>query len=316
METNSSILEIAFSRAFQDIQQRKVNEMKLPSTRSGIAAVGFILAAVLVCAPLSRAQYGSSGQQQQQPAPSLQQQPAPKPAAQQPPAAPADPEEDKAYKAFTDLKPDATDQQIQIGEQFVQKYPSGPYTEPVYARLVTAFYQKQQYDKMYAAADKAIVLNPDDVTVLTLVGWVIPHQYNPNDIEADRRLEKAANYEKHALDVLPTMPKPANVTDEQFAKAKATATAQAHSGLGLVYFRQQDFANSVAEMQKATQTDPTPDQVDLYILGVGLNQLKRYPEAVKVFESCGGMAGPMQDRCKQRGAEAKKLAAAPPAPPK
>ena len=32
---------------------------------------------------------------------------------------------------------------------------------------------------MYADADKALALNPDDVTVLVLVGWVIPHYYDP-----------------------------------------------------------------------------------------------------------------------------------------
>ena len=291
--------------------------MKLLSTRTQIAFRAFALFAALGFATASHAQYGGAGRssQDQPPPPDTKQQQTAKPAAQQAQAAP-DPEQDKAYKAFTDLKPDAIDQQIQLGEQYLQKYPNGIYAEQVYARLVAAYYAKQQFDKMYAAADKATALNPDDVTVLTLVGWVIPHQYDPNDPETDRRLTKAATYEKHALEVLPTMPKPAGITDEQFAKAKATATAQAHSGLGLVYFRQQDFANSVSEMQKAVAADATPDPVDFYIMGVGLSQLKRYPEAVDAFHKCGQMPGAMQDRCKSHEADEKKLAAAAPAPSK
>jgi len=87
--------------------------MKLPSYRNRIVIFGAAFAVALSVAPISHAQYGGSGGQQQPP-PSLQ--PA-KPGAQQEqkPAAqaPVDPEEEKAYKAFTDVKPDAFDQQIQ-----------------------------------------------------------------------------------------------------------------------------------------------------------------------------------------------------------
>lgn len=293
--------------------------MKLPSHRSGILIVSVALAVVLGVAPVLHAQYGGSGGQQQQAPPPTQQQPA-KPGTQQEqqPAAqaPADPEEEKAYKGFTDVKPEAYDQQIQVGEQYLQKYPTGRYAEQVYARLTNAYFQKQQFDKMYAASDKALSMNPNDVTVLVLVGWVIPHNYDPNDVEADRRLTKAENYEKHAIELLTTMPKPDNITDEQFNKAKTASLAQAHSGLGLVYFRQQQFDKAVTEMQQAVKLDTTPDSVDLYILGVSLSQLKRYPEAADAFKQCSSTPGAVQDRCKQREGEAKKLAAAQPAPPK
>ena len=318
----SRTLEIARSERSETSIQQGENLMKLPSHRTGIIVAAIALVAALASAPILHAQYGGSGgQQQQSPPPSLQQpNPPAKAGAQQEqkPAqqAPADPEEEKAYKAFTDVKPEAFDQQIQVGEQYLQKYPTGRYTEQVYARLANAYFQKQQFDKMYAAGDKALASNPNDVSVLVLVGWVIPHNYDPNDPEAEHRLAKAETYEKHALEVLAAMPKPDNVTDEQFAKAKQASLAQAHSGLGLVYFRQQQFDKAVTEMQQAVKLDPTPDSVDLYILGVSLSQLKRYPEAADTFKQCASIPGAVQDRCKQREGEAKKLAAAQPAPPK
>ena len=318
----SSKLEIARSERSETSIQQGGNSMKLPSHRSGIVVAAIALVAALTSAPILHAQYGGSGgQQQQSPPPSLQQpNPPAKAGAQQEqkpaPQAPADPEEEKAYKAFTDVKPESFDQQIQVGEQYLQKYPSGRYAEQVYARLANAYFQKQQFDKMYAAGDKALASNPNDVSVLVLVGWVIPHNYDPNDPEAEHRLAKAETYEKHALEVLATMAKPEGVTDEQFAKAKQASLAQAHSGLGLVYFRQQQFDKAVTEMQQAVKLDPTPDSVDLYILGVSLSQLKRYPEAADTFKQCASIPGAVQDRCRQREGEAKKLAAAQPAPPK
>lgn len=233
------------------------------------------------------------------------------------PAAPkADPEEEAAYKAFNDTKPDDADKRIQLGEKYVEKYPSGKYDAQVYSGLTVAEYAKLDLPKMYADADKALALNPDDVNVLVLVGWVIPRKFDPNDLAADRTLDKGEKYEKHALEVLATLPKPANLSDEQFAKVKAQGESQAHSGLGLIYFRRQNYAESVEELKKATTDPANQDPVDYYILGLDLTQLKRFSESADAFQKCAAIPGGMQDRCKQMGADAKKQAAATPAAPK
>jgi len=297
--------------------------MKFLLNRHGIGHLMLVFVVWLGFSPNLRAQSGYGGQyggglnSEPQNQPKLAPTTPPKTGAQPVNTLPPpNPEEEKAYKSFTDTKPDAYDQQIQAGEEYIHKYPGGHYEEQVYARLANAYFQKNQLDKMYGAADKALALNGDDVSVLVLVGWVMPHNYDPNDPEAERRLTKAEHYETRAIELLSAMPKPDNITDEQFAKAKTASLAQAHSGLGLVYFRQQQFEKSVAEMQQAVKLDTTPDSVDLYILAVGLNQLKRYPEAADAYEKCAATPGAVQDRCKQRLLEVKKLAAAQPAPPK
>lgn len=296
--------------------------MKLPmkSARYSFVAFLFLLFSGLV--PAAFAQYGGGGgmqQQQQQPPPSLkQQQQQPSITGVQPPgdAPKADPEEEKAYKDFHDLKSDQVDQEIQAGEAFVQKYPTSKYTEIVYSRLVTAYFAKQQYDKMFAAADKALALNDKDVVVLTLVGWVIPHSYDPNDIEAERKLDKAESYEKHALETLPTLEKPAGMTDEDFAKAKTEQSSTAHSGLGLVYFRRQQYAESAKELEQAVQLARKPDPVDLYVLGMDDTQTKHFSDAADAFQKCAAAPGGLAATCKQKAEQAKKDAVSQPAPPK
>jgi tetratricopeptide (TPR) repeat protein len=134
---------------------------------------------------------------------------------------------------------------------------------------------------------------------------IIPHLYNHDDPDAEKKLDKAESYEKHAIDVIPTLTKPDNLSDEQFATAKASKLSEAHSGLGLVYFRQQDFPNSVKELQLATNGNESPDPTDLYALGTGLQQLNRTSEAGDAFAKCGQIPGGLQDRCKQMAAQAK-----------
>ena len=219
-----------------------------------------------------------------------------------------DRKEENAYKAFYNQK-DELDKKIQLGQAFLQKYPKSPLAEAVDAGLVNAYVAKQDWKDVYASADNALALKPDDVDVLTTVGWVIPHVYQPDDSDASAELDKAEKYEKHALEVMATMPKPSHLSDAQFSEAKARKSAQAHSALGLVYYRREDFANSAKELEQAMQGEPNPDATDLYVFGMDLQNLKRYGEAADAFHRCAQTTGALEDACKQNADVATKQSA-------
>lgn len=222
-----------------------------------------------------------------------------------------DPQEEAAYKEFYSASPQDADKKIELGKDFLQKYPMSRYAESVDAGLVQAYYLKQDWKNFYATADQALALSPDDAGVLTMVGWVIPHVYNPNDPDAAKSLDKAEQYEKHAMQVVQTMPKPAAMTDDQFAQSKTALLSEAHSGLGLVYFRRQQPEDSVKELQQATQIAQKPDPTDFFVMGIDLQTLGRNPEAADAFNKCAEIPSGLQDRCKQSAETAKKQAAPP-----
>jgi len=291
--------------------------MKLSLICKKIGVLGIVLAAGIALTPALYAQQGGS-------APALPQNPTTKPEAPALPGAAdltktqaeppkVNPQEEADYATFVGTKPDPPDAQIQLGQKFLETYPSSKYTEMVNARLTQDYYVKQDWKNFYVCAGKALSLNPDNVDVLVLVGWVIPRSYDPNNIEADRQLDKAEGYDKHALQILQTVQKPTGVTDEQFATTKAMYLSQAHSGLGLVYFRRQDYADSVTELQQAITATSSPDPTDYYVSGLDLLRLKRFEEAADAFQKCSQIAGPLQDRCKQLSEQAKKQAATAPA---
>jgi len=309
------------------------------NSRRTILAIGFL--ATLACATSALAQSTTGTPQSQQQTPSTTPsspatpQPAkpgdfsPAPVGTGTTAATADapkidPAEESAYKAFSDLKPDDEDKkaphagdtdrdkQVKLGEDFVAKYPLSKYDLQVFTQLVQDYYTKNDPDKMYASAKSALNLDPDDVSVLVLVGWVIPHSTSGGDPEANQRLDAAEQYEKHALDLIQTLPKPANLTDEQFAQVKRQAESEAHSGLGLVYFRRQDLPNSVTQLQASTASATSVDPTDYFVLGIDLMQLKRYSEAVDAFQKCTSVPSGLKDNCAQRLATAKTAAAASP----
>jgi tetratricopeptide (TPR) repeat protein len=264
------------------------------------AIAGFIAVPCVFAQGQQSQQQTNPAQQTQKPSLSNPQQ-----NAQAPP--PVDPKEEAAYKKFYDMNPSTPsdyDAQIQAGEEFLKDYPQSRYREAVYARLANAYFKKGQLDKVCDAADKALALSPDDVSVLTQVGWMIPHA-NPNTANYDQDLAKAEQYEKHALEVLNTLNKPANLTQEQFDQTKNEAIATSHSGLGLVYFREKKYEMSSAELTQATTVTTDNDPTDFFVLGIDDENLQKYPDSAKAFDACAQISSPLQDRCKQASAEAK-----------
>jgi tetratricopeptide (TPR) repeat protein len=288
--------------------------VSIPSIRRSARVMLPILVAGIIIAPISHAQMGgsrspatpiqSSTDMQQTEMHELTD-------VQRQPGVTVDAKEQKAYDAFFRVSSEDPDKKILLGNAFLGKYPKSIFAESVEAGLTDAYYDKQDWKDFYSAADKALAIKPDDVDVLASVGWVIPHFYNPHDDNADEQLNKAETLEKHAIEVMATMPKPARLTDAQFASAKAQKASQAHSALGLVYFRREDYANSATELQQVIQKNANPDQTDLFVLGMDLQNLDKFADAAEVFERCGQIAGNLQDRCKQNADMARKQVAQP-----
>jgi tetratricopeptide (TPR) repeat protein len=273
--------------------------MKRRSIRYGIriSLIALIVAVGFATPSYARQGYGEKPPSQQSSKPSASAQGA------QPEVPKVDPKEQADYKAFFEAQ-DA-DKKVQFGQDFLQKYPASQYASSVYSQLVSAYYKKQDWDNLYATAERAIAKNPDDVDVLTLVGWIIPHTTKSDEPDAAKKFDKAESYEKHALEVIPAIPKPATLTDDQFASAKADKMSQAHSGLGLVYFRRGDYEDTVKELQQATKAAGAADPTDFYVMGVALQKLDRNGDAADAYSKCSQIPGALQDRCKQSAAQVK-----------
>jgi tetratricopeptide (TPR) repeat protein len=226
-----------------------------------------------------------------------------------PNAAPANAEEDAAFKAVSDAPTTDQAKRIELGEAFVQKYPNSRYRSPVYGMLVMAYVQNGQVQKMEEVADKEIALNPNDVQVLAVVGQTLPRAMNSKTPEPDKVLAKAEDYSKKAIELTPTITKPPTVSDDQFTVAKNQTLGMAHGGLGLVYIRKGKFSEAIPELNQAVTIDPTPDPVNYYLLGMAQIKTSHFEDAVIAYNKCAAMPGAMQETCKKGAEEAKKLGA-------
>lgn len=219
-----------------------------------------------------------------------------------------DPKEVAAYQAFH-AADEGGDKKIHLGLAFLAKYPSDRYTAAVYEELSQTYYDKKDLPSFYAYSEKGLALFPDDVHLLALSGWVIPRAFDSREADADKKLDRAEAYEKHALEMLDKIPKPDGLADDQFARFKTGESAVAHSGLGLVYFRREQYDASEKELEIATKDETTPDPTDFYILGADLDNLSRYKEAADAFNRCAQIPGAVQDNCKKYASDATQRAA-------
>lgn len=208
-----------------------------------------------------------------------------------------DPREEAAYESFR--KAGDPDKKIKLGNAFLAKYPGDRYSEAVYEELTQSYYDSKDLTSFYAFTDKGLALFPDDVHLLALSGWVIPRAFTPTDPDGDKKLDKAETQLRHALDVLSRMEKPSVFTDQQFTQYKNDEAAEAHSGLGLVYFREEKYDESAKELQTAVAGESKPDQTDLFVLGADYENLDQHKQAADAFSRCAQISGAMQDKCKQ-----------------
>src|ERR1700688_1923857 len=220
---------------------------------------------------------------------------------------PVNAEEDAAIKAFRSAPLTDMAKKDQLGEEFLQKYPQSHYRSEVYALLVRGYLSLGQVDKMETAGDKEIELNPADAQTLAIVGSTLPRVMNATTPEPQKRLDKAEQYSKRALEVLPTLVKPDELSDADFLKAKDQTSALAYSGLGLVAFRRQRFAEAIPNFEQAVKLDLVPDPVNFYLLGIANEKTSHFDDAVNEFTKSAAVPAGLQATCKASADEAKKF---------
>jgi len=265
------------------------------------AAVLGLTVATFLGAGVSSAQYGQAAS------------PSPAPAATQntPPSKDSgkpqkvNKAEEAAYKSVLAAQGGDPAMEIQVGEDFITKFPMSRYVPGVYGMLTTAYYTTGNTDKMFAAGAKALELNPDNVDVLALLAMAIPRRVKSNTPDGPQQLQKAEVYAHHAIELIPALTKPDTVDDATFEKAKNDKLALCHSGLGLLDIGHQKFEDARTELTQAVQLATSPDPVDYYLLGNADSQASYMNGAIAAYDKCAA-TGPLMTQCKAREDAVKK----------
>src|SRR5580704_12508824 len=211
----------------------------------------------------------------------------------------------KAYKEVYDARGGDPAHLIEVGEAFIAKFPMSVYAGAVYSELASAYLNTNQPDKMVTAGSKAVEINPDNVDVLPLLAWAIPRRVTGQTPDAAQQLAKAQDYAKHGIQLLTTMPKPEEMDDAAFTKAKNEKLAMCHDGIGVAEVKTGKYDDAIAELNQSVELSATPDPVDFYLLGVANQLTSHFTDSMAAFTKCS-TAGPLQAQCKSGLDEVKK----------
>jgi tetratricopeptide (TPR) repeat protein len=214
--------------------------------------------------------------------------------------------EEAAYKNVVAAQGGDPNMEIQVGEDFVTKFPMSQYVPGVYGMLTTAYFSTGNTDKMFASGAKALELNPNNVDVLALLSMAIPRREKPTMPDYAVQMKNAEQYAHRTIELIPTLDKPATVDDATFEKAKNDKLALAHSGLGLIDLNvKKDFEGARTELTQAVTLATSPDPVDFYLLGNADAQDGYLNGAIAAFDKCAA-TGPLTTACKAREDAVKK----------
>jgi tetratricopeptide (TPR) repeat protein len=120
-----------------------------------------------------------------------------------------------------------------------------------------------------------------------------------------RELAKVLILSRAMLDVVTTKPKPQNLSESEWAKQKATITLQAHYMMGTTFAYQEQFAQADKNLRLALADGGMSEATRAGILtsiAWANYKIKNIPEAIKFYEQCASIPGPLQTPATQSAA--------------
>jgi tetratricopeptide (TPR) repeat protein len=161
---------------------------------------------------------------------------------------------------------------IKLLDDFVTKFPNSTLLPYVYQVYYQAYFQLKNYPKTIESADKLAALGDkvDQGTRLsalyqrTLAFNFVFNEKAPDATVQEQKAKKAAD---EGLSVLNAIPKPANLTDAQFADQKKGPTVLFDYTSGLTAYHLKDYPAAIEKLKAALALSPD-DGVSSYRLGL------------------------------------------------
>ncbi len=214
-----------------------------------------------------------------------------KPAAQNPPAgqaaAPAGkrrpqakttPEFD-AYNVAAAITDPAA--QEKAADDFATKYPDSELRLLLYTSVMTGYQQTNNAEKLMAAAQKILTLDPDDPRALLGVSQVLAERTRDTDLDKDQRLAEARKDAQRAL-VTADTDVPAGLPADKTDVFKGFVRSEACAILGTLDFNAKNWAAAEQNLRKSIDAYPQEvDPVAVFRLSVALDMQSKYPDALK-----------------------------------
>lgn len=182
------------------------------------------------------------------------------------------------------LQAQTPDDTIKAVDELLSKYADTDFKSFVLEIEAEAYQRKGDNTKAIVYGEQALQADPKNYNADVLLANIYAQTTRDTDLDKDDKLGKAGKYANEALETLKTVEKSPlfNLTDEQWAKTKAAADAEAWQALGTVALVRKKDDEAVADFEKGLAENPDP--VLMIRTGRALLAAKKPDEAITYFE--------------------------------
>ncbi|HXN19964.1 MAG TPA: hypothetical protein VN875_16615 [Candidatus Binatus sp.] len=179
-------------------------------------------------------------------------------------------------------------------ERYVTAFPDSQYTPAVREQTAIAYQQAQQIPKMLDTAQRILVTDPNNISMLLLLSdyWT----------ENGQQLDKAAADAQQALDLLAQAKKPDNLSDEQWQLQVSVEKGLAYSAIGEANVnkgRNQPAVDAFKQASPLLKSNTVLYARNLYRLGFTLAKMERIPEARTVLTEAVSINSPYKSKAQE-----------------
>jgi len=176
-------------------------------------------------------------------------------------------------------------------ERYVTTFPDSQYTPAVREQTAIAYQQAQQIPKMLDTAQRILVADPNNISMLLLLSdyWT----------ENGQQLDKAAADAQQALEVLAQAKKPDNLSDDQWQVQVLVEKGLAYSAIGEANVnkgRNQPAVDAFKQASPLLKSNTVLYARNLYRLGFTLAKMQRIPEARTVLTEAVSINSPYKSK--------------------
>jgi tetratricopeptide (TPR) repeat protein len=189
---------------------------------------------------------------------------------------------------------DATDprKKLEYLDAMQRRYPDTQYLKPALLLYFISYQQLGDTRKAFTTGEKILERDQTHEDVLLLVADTLFRQKSDS--------KRVLNYSNKIIELMSVKPKPAGLTDADWARQKSTLTGLAYSMIGGVYVAQEQYASADRPLRQALallQGQGHQQQVasTLSYLGWANYKMKNYAEATRFYTMCLGINSPYQE---------------------
>ncbi len=187
------------------------------------------------------------------------------------------------------------EQRASAGVDFIANYPESEAVGLASYMVMLSYQQLNDFDNMLLYGEMVLDTDPaPGVKTGTLISLAnaIPTRTREFDLDKEEKLNKAEDFAKQAMNLIPTIPKmDPNMTDDQWLETKMDFMSQCHEAIGSVMIKRQDYPAAEASMRRALEMSPDPAPYTMYQLATALSRQGKNEEAGELADRCTAGGG-------------------------